>query len=76
MYWANFLHIYQPPTQKPIWIKRIADESYRKIMAELKRAPQVKITLNINGILCELLEKNNCQDVIADIKFLADRGQI
>ena len=76
MYWANFLHIYQPPTQKPIWIKRIADESYRKIMAELKRAPQVKITLNINGILCELLEKNNCRDVIADIKFLADRGQI
>ena len=76
MYWANFLHIYQPPTQKPIWIKRIADESYRKILAELKKAPQVKITLNINGILCELLEKNNCQDVIADIKFLADRGQI
>ena len=32
-----FLHIYQPPTQKPIWIKRIADESYRKILAELKK---------------------------------------
>ena len=76
MYWANFLHIYQPPTQKPIWIKRIADESYRKIFAELKRAPQVKITLNINGILCELLEKNHCQDVINDIRFLAKRGQI
>ncbi len=76
MYWANFLHIYQPPTQKPIWVKRIADESYRKIITELKRAPQVKITLNINGILCELLEKNHCRDVIADIKFLAKRGQI
>ncbi|MDP3052523.1 MAG: UvrB/UvrC motif-containing protein [bacterium] len=76
MYWANFLHIYQPPTQKPIWVKRIADESYRKILAELKKAPQVKTTLNINGILCELLDKNNCRDVISDIKFLAQRGQI
>lgn len=76
MYWANFLHIYQPPTQKPLWVKRIADESYRKILTELKKAPQVKITLNINGILCELLDKNNCRDVIADIKFLAQRGQI
>lgn len=76
MYWANFLHIYQPPTQKPIWVKRIADESYRKILAELKKASQVKITLNINGILCELLDENNCRDVIADIKFLAQRGQI
>ncbi len=76
MYLANFLHIYQPPTQKPIWIKRIADESYRKILAELKRAPQIKITLNINGVLCDLLEKNNCRDVIADIKLLAQRGQI
>lgn len=76
MYWANFLHIYQPPTQKPIWVKRIADESYRKILTELKKAPQVKITLNINGILCELLDKHNCRDVISDIKFLAQRGQI
>jgi len=76
MYWANFLHIYQPPTQKPIWVKRIADESYRKILTELKRAPRVKITLNINGILCELLDQNNCRDVITDIKFLVQRGQI
>ncbi|MFA5084309.1 MAG: UvrB/UvrC motif-containing protein [Candidatus Paceibacterota bacterium] len=76
MYWVNFLHIYQPPTQKPMWVKRIADESYRKIIAELKKAPQVKITLNINGILCELLDQNDCRDVIADIKFLAQRGQI
>ncbi len=76
MFWANFLHIYQPPTQKPLWVKRIADESYRKILTELKKAPQVKTTLNINGILCELLDENNCRDVIADIKFLAQRGQI
>jgi len=76
MFWANFLHIYQPPTQKPLWVKRISDESYRKIIVELKKSPQVKITLNINGILCELLDKNDCRDVIADIKSLAQRGQI
>mgnify|MGYP000276992762 CR=1 FL=1 len=31
MRWANFLHIYQPPTQKPYWIHKITAESYRKL---------------------------------------------
>ncbi|MFH1367458.1 MAG: UvrB/UvrC motif-containing protein [Patescibacteria group bacterium] len=76
MYWANFLHIYQPPTQKPYWVKKIADESYRRIVAELKKAPQAKLTLNVSAILVELFEQNNCQDIIDDIKMLLERGQI
>ncbi len=76
MYWANFLHIYQPPTQKPYWVKRVTEESYRKILAELKLAPNAKLTLNISAVLVELLEKNDCQDVIDDIRFLLERGQI
>lgn len=76
MYWINFLHIYQPPTQKSLWVKKIANESYRKITKGLKENPSAKVTLNINAALAELFERDGCLDVIADIKFLAERGQI
>jgi len=76
MYWANFLHIYQPPTQKPIWVRRVSDESYRKVFSGLKKIPRAHITLNINSVLCELLEQNDAQDVISDIKSLVDSGNI
>jgi len=76
MYWVNFLHIYQPPNQKPYWIKRVADESYRKLVKGLKNNKKAKITLNINACLTELLIKNNCRDVVKDLQFLATRGQI
>jgi hypothetical protein len=76
MKWANFLHIYQPPTQKPIWVRRIADECYRKLFAGLKDIPRARITLNINSILCELLEQNDGQDILDNLKKLVDSGNI
>lgn len=76
MYWANFLHIYQPPTQKPCWINRVTEESYRKIFKLLLDNPGAKITMNINGILLELLDQNGHQDVIEMIRKLVSRGQL
>jgi len=76
MIWANFLHIYQPPTQKEYWVKKIANESYRKLIKRFEKNPKAKATININGALTELFDKFNCQDVIAGLKKLASRGQI
>ncbi|MFH0805173.1 MAG: UvrB/UvrC motif-containing protein [Patescibacteria group bacterium] len=76
MIWANFLHIYQPPTQKEFWVRKIATESYRKLTKGLKENPKAKLTLNINAVLTELFDRYGCRDVIADIKMLAERGQI
>lgn len=76
MYWANFLHFYQPPTQKAFWVKKIANESYRVLIKGLKANPKAKLTLNINAVLVELFEKHDCQDVIDGIRELAERGQI
>jgi hypothetical protein len=76
MYWANFLHIYQPPTQKPYWIERVTKESYRKIIKELKQAPKAKVTFNINACLTEMLVKHGFSDVIKDLKKLAQKGQV
>lgn len=76
MYWANFLHIYQPPTQKEIWVRRITKESYRKLFSGFLNIPNCRLTLNINSVLCELLEKWGGEDVIRDIKELVKRGNI
>ncbi len=76
MYWANFLHIYQPPTQKQHWVKKIADESYRKLIQGFLANPQARATLNINGVLLELLDQCGCRDVIEGIKTLLERKQI
>ncbi len=76
MYWANFLHIYQPPTQKELWVRRITDESYRKIFSGLLDIKNARLTVNINGILCELLDKHGGRDVLENIKKLLDNGQL
>jgi hypothetical protein len=76
MYWINFLHIYQPPTQKSFWVKKIASESYRRITKGLKADPKAKVTLNINAALVELFERDGCMDVVKDLRMLAERGQI
>ncbi len=76
MYWANFIHIYQPPTQKEIWVRRITNESYRKIFTGLLKIKRARITININGILCELLEKYGGQDVLDNIRTLLKYGTI
>ncbi|OGN08126.1 MAG: hypothetical protein A3J46_06285 [Candidatus Yanofskybacteria bacterium RIFCSPHIGHO2_02_FULL_41_11] len=76
MYWANFLHIYQPPTQKEVWVRRIAEECYRKIFNGLINIPGSRLSLNINGILCELLEKYGGNDVLSNLKTLVDKGNV
>jgi len=76
MYWANFLHIYQPPTQSRRILERVVNESYRRIIAELKNCPDAKLTLNITSGLTELLVENGFKDVVDDLKGLAERGQV
>jgi len=76
MYWANFLHIYQPPIQNASILNRIVKESYRKITEGLLAHPKTKITLNINAGLTQMLAVNGYNDVIGNIKTLLERNQI
>lgn len=76
MVWASFLHFYQPPTQKPFWVKKVAAESYRPLVAGLLRHPNARVTININGVLDELLEANGQVDVLDGLRELLRRGQI
>jgi len=76
MYWSNFLHIYQPPTQTEEIVRKVTAESYRTLVRVLKEVPAGKITLNINAVLTEQLAKYGLDDVIRGLRELAERGQI
>ncbi|MDA2935736.1 UvrB/UvrC motif-containing protein [Patescibacteria group bacterium AH-259-L05] len=76
MTWGFFLHFYQPYNQQLDILERIVNESYRKVIGGLSLNPNMKITININAGLVELLANNGYMDVIEDIKSFAQRGQI
>jgi Glycosyl hydrolase family 57 len=74
--WANFLHIYQPPTQFPQVLRKIAAESYSELVAVLKSNSSSRVTLNINGSLTEQLDREGLGGLIDEIRGLAEKGQI
>lgn len=76
MYWANLLHLYQPPGQKKEITKKVARESYWRIIDILKRHPETRISLNINASLTEQLPTAGLSGMIGDLQTLAKRGQI
>lgn len=76
MIWANFLHFYQPATQKRYWVDRITDESYKRILNGLKANTEAKITINIAAVLLELWEKFGHEDVIEGYRRLVQSGQV
>ncbi|MBU1102464.1 UvrB/UvrC motif-containing protein [Patescibacteria group bacterium] len=76
MLWANFLHFYQPPTQKPFWVHKITAEAYRPILRGLKKQSGNKVSLNVSGILLELFDKCGEEDVLELLRELLKSGQI
>lgn len=76
MYWGNFLHFYQPPTQKKEWVDKITKEAYKRILKGLLENPEGKVTFNINGVLFDLWHRFGHDDVIDAVGKLLERGQI
>lgn len=76
MWWANLLHIYQPPTQTEAIVRKVAGESYRTLVRVLRAYPRARITLNINAVLTEQLHRYGLADVIIGFRELAERGQV
>ena len=76
IYWAQLLHFYQPPTQSPSVLRKIYHESYKPLIDVLLKYPQARITVNINGVLTEMLHDCGHDDIIEGLKRLVERGQI
>ncbi len=76
MFWINFLHIYQPPDQSKEILEKVVNESYRPLFKGFLNIPNMKLNLNINAGLTELLYNNGYQDVLENIKKLAETGRL
>ena len=76
MKWANFLHFYQPADQQPDILEAIVAQSYRPVIEGIKKNKKVRLTININGALFELLHKYGYKDIIEDIKNLVTEGRV
>lgn len=74
--WANFLHIYQPPTQFAQVLRDITEQSYFELTSLLRSNPRAKLTLNINGSLTELLQENGLGLLLEQLKELTALGKI
>ncbi|MBN1689639.1 MAG: hypothetical protein JW901_01295 [Dehalococcoidia bacterium] len=76
IYWAPLFHFYQPPTQTPGILMKVANESYRPVLEVFDEFPRARATFNINGVLSEMLGLYGYGDVLSGMRKLAERGQI
>jgi alpha-amylase/alpha-mannosidase (GH57 family) len=76
IYWAQLFHFYQPPTQTPQVLEKICNESYRPLLEVLRQNPHIKATLNVNGVLLDMLNDHGYRDIILNLKSLAEKGKV
>lgn len=76
IYWAPLLHFYQPPLQLAHVLRKVVNESYRPLTEVFSQYPHARVTVNINGVLTEMLAEGGYQDIIQAMKELAEKGQL
>lgn len=76
IYWGLLLHFYQPPTQLGSILRKVAEESYRPLIALLRKYPHARVTVNLCGVLSEMLWESGCSDVLQGLRELAEGGQV
>ena len=76
MYWANFLHFYQPAGQQEDIMEAIVAQSYRPILNGVKKNKKIRLTFNINGALLELFDKYRYRDLIDILRELGKEGRV
>ncbi len=76
MYWAHFLHLYQPPWQDLDVLKKINEECYEPLLLMMKRHQNARITLNVQGCLLEMLAQLNLHKTIDLLNELNEEGRI
>jgi alpha-amylase/alpha-mannosidase (GH57 family) len=76
IYWAQLFHFYQPPTQMPLVLEKICKESYEPLLKVLLQNPHARATININGVLLEMLHDYGHRDVINSLRALGDKGEV
>jgi len=75
-YWAPLLHIYQPPDQDLQILKRINKECYKPLFSLLDEYTNLKLSLNISGVLVELLYEFGLSDTMDILKKLVSEKKV
>lgn len=73
--WGLLLHFYQPPWQTWPVLDRVVRESYRPLIEAFLRYPDVRATVNVQGILLDLLAQHGYQDVLDGMARLIREGR-
>ena len=76
IYWAPLLHFYQPPTQSHAVLAKVCEESYRPLVRVFKEHPESRITVNMCGVLTEMLADHGYQDILRGLEKLGQAGQV
>jgi len=75
-FWAPFLHIYQPIWQRPDILKQIDAECYRPLLGVIDESPNARVTININGVLIDLLYEHNLGETVNLLKKVVNDGKV
>ncbi|MFX0074911.1 MAG: hypothetical protein ACFE96_05680 [Candidatus Hermodarchaeota archaeon] len=76
IYWAPLLHMYQPSFQDSEVLRQIDKECYKPLFSMLEEHDNVKISLNINAVLIDMLKEFDLNDTIELIKTLVSNDKI
>src|SRR4030042_5075046 len=76
IHWAQLFHFYQPPTQTPQVLEKICNESYGPLLEVLYQNLHARVTLNINGVLLEMLQDYGHRDIIKSLRALGEKGEV
>ena len=76
MYWANFLHFYQPPNQKREIVDAIAAQTYNPIFDGILTGTKGSLTVNITGSLLELLDRYDHHQLLEKMREAGRRGLV
>jgi alpha-amylase/alpha-mannosidase (GH57 family) len=57
-------------------LMKISNESYRPLLDVLTDFPHARVTVNINGVLTEMLGLSGYSDVLEKLRKLAENGQV
>ena len=76
IYWAPLLHMYQPTFQDSSVLRQIDKECYKPLLKMFEEHENVKISLNINAVLLEMLHEFDLSDTIEILQNLESSSKI
>ena len=76
IYWAPLLHMYQPPFQDRSVLRQIDKECYKPLLRMLEEHDNVKISININAVLIDMLYEFDLSDTLEILQNLESSNKI